>query len=132
MNTRIQTVSFAQKSSKHQKRPAIRLSGQWLWEFGFAIDSQVVVTYGLGKFSFQLVDDVASYKSYAKKMLQSKAGRFLQVSSVYSNRKKVPSLVLKGNFLAEFGFAIGDVLVVRADFGSLEVVVLDLDKVKLQ
>ena len=105
-----------QKSSKHKKVvPLIQLKGDWLIEHGFHMQNSVLVSYETNGINF--------LACAGKKMFHSTGGTPLHIN-INQDRNK-PFFQLKGAWLFDGGYQIGDLLIIQIKQGAIHLKRLD-------
>lgn len=128
MDTRVLVVGSSKSNNSQKRRPRIRLSGFWLNEIGFEYDNLVSAEYGTGSIVLKLQGKgTETYSKVVKGLLKNKSG-LLQVNHEFKNKKQTIHLDLKGFWMEDYGFKIGSVIVVKSEYGVINIRVLDLDK----
>jgi hypothetical protein len=101
------------------------LAGFWLGALGFEADTLVSANYGNGSIVFEAQGKgMETYSRLIGQIRQNGAG-LLQVRNLTHNKKRTPHLEIKGFWLEKFGFTIGDVIVVRYEYGRIKIKLLD-------
>jgi HSP20-like domain of unknown function (DUF1813). len=127
MTTKVMVVGSEKGNPK--RRPRIRLAGFWLNEIGFKYESLATADYEPGRIVIKLQGSgIDTYSQVVKEVLASKGG-LLQVRLEWHNKKKTPHLEIKGLWLENFGFTIGSVFVVQAEYGQINIHLVDLNNV---
>lgn len=126
MTTKVMVVGSEKGFSK--RRPRIRLAGFWLNDIGFKYNNLATVEYEPGKIVIKLQGSgIDTYSQIVKEVLASKDG-LLQVRLEWHNKKQTPHLEIKGLRLENFGFTIGSVIVLKIEYGVINIHLVDLDK----
>ncbi len=115
MQNRILTIQ-ALKTRAGRAYPHIYLKGLWLADIGFPIGGYVEVTYGKGTVVFQGYQEEKCYFSNHGKPRQ------IAIHSC----KQTPGFGLKGHWLEQEGFHVGDKLLVQYEHGLIHVHRLEL------
>ncbi|MDP4093570.1 MAG: hypothetical protein Q8920_09435 [Bacillota bacterium] len=132
METRLLIVGSAKTKDIKRRRPRIRLSGFWLNEIGFKPDSLISIMYESNTINLRLVGTgMETYQNLVKGILKRNHG-LLQVKNEVSNNKKTPHLEVKGYWVEDLGFKVGDVILVQSEFGVINIQLLDLEKVGIK
>jgi len=131
METRVMVVGSSKAENKQKKRkPRIRLTGPWLPEIGFEPDCLATAEYQHGHITIRLQGSgLDTYQKVVKKALSSRDG-LLQVRLERVSGKCYPHLELTGFWLEELGFQIGKLMVIRYEYGLINIHLLDLDELK--
>ncbi|MGE5604196.1 MAG: hypothetical protein ACM3YE_00710 [Bacteroidota bacterium] len=107
--------------SKH-RRPMITLQGEWLAQIGFTPGKLVAAEYTAGQMIFRLQDfDLPTSETGNLKPSQ---GLFKVWRSVV-REMEIPRIHIKGLWLANLGFKIGQSFTVRYDYGLIKLSVED-------
>lgn len=132
MDRKIMIVGSAKSHNINKRRPRIRISGFWLNEIGFEIDSIFTCLYENGKITLKLEGKgVDTYNRAVKSLIGSNNSGLLQVRKDYVNNKPTPNIQMKGYWLDNYGFHIGSVIIVSFKYGFLDVRVIDIDKLAI-
>ncbi|MCL6591994.1 MAG: hypothetical protein K6U80_18855 [Firmicutes bacterium] len=103
--------------SKH-RRPMITLQGEWLAQIGFTPGKLVAAEYTAGQMIFRLQDSDHSQTSETGNLKPSQ-GLFKVWRSVV-RETEFPRIHIKGLWLANLGFKIGQSFTVRYDYGLIK------------
>jgi len=99
---------------------------------GFVPDNLVILTREKGKFVFlSQAPGLESYRSISEQVRES-GSQLLQVKSGLHNKKRTPHLEIKGEWLEQYGFSIGQTVVVYCEFGVITVRAFDIEKLLKQ
>jgi hypothetical protein len=132
MNTKIITVGKAKTRTEGKFRPKLRFSGLWLDDTGFDYQTLVSVNFDNGYLIFKAQGKgLEEYGKIVKGILRNKMG-LLQVSTQKSNGKNVPCFEIKGQWLDNYGFHIGNIVAVQYETNLIRARVIDLAKVTTQ
>ena len=127
MTTKVMVVGSAKDTRTH--KPRIRITGFWLDEIGFTCDSLATADYEPGQIIIKLQGSgIDTYSRVIKEVREGQSG-LLQVKPAFHNKKRSPHLEIKGVWLEDFGFAIGSVFVVQAEYGEINIHLVDLNNV---
>lgn len=108
-------------------KPRMRLSGLWLNEIGFTDNSLATAEYEAGKMTIKLKGSgLDTYSQVVRGVIAAKAG-LLQVKPAPFNKIHTPHLEIKGYWLEGWGFAIGSVFVVKAEYGLINISLMELE-----
>lgn len=128
METKIMVVGSCKTTNENKRRPRIRISGFWLADIGFAPDTLVSCSSEQGKLVFEAQGfGMETYLKVAKEVLKS-GSRLLQVKNELHNKKRTPHFEVKGEWLKQSGFPIGQVIAVQWEYGRIVVRALDIEK----
>lgn len=118
------------KASGVKRRQRIRISGLWLYDFGFAEDTLVICEFGMGKAAFKAAGrGIETYSKYISDIRQN-GGHITQVKNTVHNKKRTPHFEVSGFWLARYGFNTGDVIALYCRPGLIEVIRLDVSKAR--
>lgn len=131
METRVMVVgSVKAENGLKKNKPRIRLTGPWLAEMGFQTDCLATAEYQFRQITIRLQGSgLEAYSKVVKKALSSREG-LLQVRQERLRDKRHPHLQLAGFWLEDLGFKIGSLLVIRYEYGLINLQLLDLDELK--
>lgn len=128
MGTKIMVVGSCKGSDEHKRSARIRLSGFWLNNIGFESDTLVSCSKDNGMLVFEAHGvGIETYHKVVKNLLKS-ASQLIQVKNELHNKKCTPHLEVKGEWLSQYGFYIGQVIAVQYEYGRITVRVLDIEK----
>jgi hypothetical protein len=127
MDTKIMVVG-SEKTKNVKRQPRIRLAGFWLNDIGFKPDSIATIEYESKSILLKVQGSgLDTYKSFVRYARANKAG-LLQVKEECHNKKCTPHLEVKGFWLEMLGFTIGSHIVVKFEYGSINIRLLELEK----
>ena len=127
MNTKIMLVG-SEKTRSLKRHPRIRLAGFWLNDIGFKPDNLVTIEYESKSIMLKVQGSgLDTYKSFVRYARANKAG-LLQVREECHNKRRTPHFEIKGFWLEMLGFTIGSHIVVKFEYGSINIRLLELDK----
>ena len=133
MDTKVMVVGSTKASytNTERRRPRIRLAGFWLNEIGFEYEKMVTVEYQNGRINLKLQGSgIETYKNLVKEARKSGLD-LIKVENQYHNKKLTPHLEIKGFRLNDLGFNIGSVILVRFEYGHIEIILLDISKLAI-
>jgi hypothetical protein len=111
--TNTYTTTVTRTSSRYGLLPKVTLSGWWLARMGFTLGSLVQAVPEENGFCFRLADE---NEPYAK--LKAKGSNLIHVSR-FSSKSNFPALSIIGKTVATAGFAFGDGLIARYQYGLI-------------
>ncbi len=127
MEIKVMAVGSA-KTKGLKRRPRIRLAGFWLNAIGFTPDSLVTARYENKSITFKAEGaGLHTYKALVRRNRADNSG-LLQVTEEFHNKKRTPHFEVKGFWLEMLGFTIGSIIVVKYEYGSISIKLLELDK----
>ena len=128
METQIHVVTSA-KGNKERRRPAIKLSGKWLFDAGFQPNMLIHLECAKNTIWFKLCDTATiSHLELSKKILKSDAKGIFHVGRQWRKKVIVPSICLSGFWLEKFGFTIGGILAVKYEHGIITIRLIELEE----
>ena len=126
MNTKILIVGS--QKGKTRRVPKIRLAGLWLNDIGFEPQSLASVQYEHKSITIELQGTgLDACKSLISQVRATNSG-LLHITGQYDNEKTIPSIDVSGLRLETLGFKIGSTIVIRFEYGSITIKLLELDK----
>ena len=129
MNTKILVVGS--QKGKTSRVPKIRLAGLWLNDIGFKPESFASVHYEHKSITIKLEGTgLDACKRLIRQARTTNSG-LLHITRQYDNEKLIPNLEIRGLMLETLGFKIGSTIVIRFEYGSIIIKLLELDKLGL-
>ena len=122
----IKIMSVSHDTHHANKRPQIRLKGDWLEEIGFSHEFLVVASFEADILTLQVhgkgIDVYKKLVGYVRKNKQ----HLCQVLDQRRHYKQEPHLVIEGAWLVRHGFHTGDVILCKNDYGLIQIKKLNL------
>ena len=127
MDTKVMVVG-SEKSKNIRRKPRIRIAGFWLNAIGFEPESLVTAQYESKSIILKVEGSgLDTYRNVVRYARVNKTG-LLQVKEQSHNGKITPHLEIKGFWLEMLGFKIGSLIIVNYEYGSMNIRLLELDK----
>lgn len=123
MDTKVIVVGSS-KGQTPKRIPRIRFGGYWLNEIGFEFNTVVSVKYENGNLVLQRHESGKEAYFHLANLGFRKRSCMLRVGRETISSQK-PHFSVKGYWLDEFGFNIGNVVIVRYEYGIIKMQVLD-------
>jgi hypothetical protein len=116
------------KTVSNKNIPFIKLIGKWLKEFGFEPNKLVEIKCSKNNILLKLYEEnTINHLEMSKRLFKTGNNGILYVVNVWrKNKQRSPSITLKGLWLEDFGFTIGDVVATKCEYGSINLYRLDL------
>lgn len=96
--------------------PKIRLSAFWVNDIGFECGKKLKLDYSREHITLQLFDDINAF--------ESQTCFKLNVISIRGKNASIPCIDIRGLWLSEIGFKIGDEVLINTGFGIIDIVPL--------
>jgi hypothetical protein len=116
------------KTVKEKSIPFVNLIGKWLKEFGFEANKLVEIKCSKNNILLKLYEEnTINHLEMSKRLFKTGNDSIIYVVNVWrKNKEHSPSIALKGSWLEDFGFAIGEVVATKCEYGSINLYRLDL------
>jgi len=125
-NVRVITVVSRKELYTDKQFPKVRLTGEWLAQYGFVADSLVAVASEHGSITFKLCDDgIEKYSELVRHARRNKL-KLLQVKEAIGRDKLYPYIKITGSSVEQAKFAIGNTLIATCKHGCIQLQTLDL------
>lgn len=119
------------RSNSNKYRPIISISGDWLHDIGFTIDSLITIEYKENMLELLAhPKGMDTYTNIYKDVFENKK-RLIQVGTdrraLHGLGKQAirPTFDLSGRWLESFGFVIDSIVILRYQMGLIHLKVLD-------
>ena len=129
-NVRIITTTCISRKYSADPIPQVRMSGDWLNDIGFTVNSVATVESEPGVMTLALKDeDTGEYKAFMKYLRGNKM-KLVQTSKDTHNRweKPRPCIGITGSIVERAEFKTGDMLAASYDYGVIKLQKLDFEK----
>lgn len=123
MNIKFLTIGKISTRTPGKFRPIIRFTGLWLNEIGFIPEKHVGIRFNNKCLIFNIYDK--NNPSYEKFI--NPAG-LLKISLRIENGKYAPCFEIKGRWLNDLGFSIGNTVSVEYEIGLIKVKMFNLNE----
>jgi len=102
-----------------------RLSGKWLFEFGFEPEDVLTVSAQPGSIVYELQPNGIERTAELVKHARSNAMNLIQVRTVQDSRVVMPLIEIPNSCFAKAGFAIDDALLATYEHGRIQLEKID-------
>lgn len=131
MDVKIMKVGGAKLNLHGGRRPRIRITGFWLTDLGFELDSLVTAEFLDGCIEFKPQGKGTEVYIRLAKKARGNRSALLQVRNEIHNGKQTPHFEVCGLWLERLGFTIGSVIAIRYAYGYIRVKLLDPGKLDI-
>jgi len=127
-NVQIITTTCIKHKTTKEQIPKVRLSGDWLSDIGFTINSVATAASEAGSMTLTLENADTGERAFMKYLRGNKM-KLVQVSKEPHNRgMPLPCIGITGSCVETAVFHIGDMLAASYDYGVIQLQKLDFDK----
>jgi hypothetical protein len=120
MDKKYMFVGSSKTNNPEKKRPRIRITGRWLNTIGFENETIAKVQLNRGEIVIKYVSN--GMNNYKMLSLNSNDGsNYMIVRNMHKGEKCVPYIEMKGYWLSEYGFDIGDMLSISYTYGVIKI-----------